>query len=136
MSETAKLAPLPWTVDLGEDCAEPPDAEVLDANGFTVATVEMEPLLNRWNEHFPDMKHWAEGARDGRTQIERPVEQVRAMAHLFKASPKLLAALIWLTNLGCGIGRGGDSPEPGEFEAAINEARAAIAEATGQPVGS
>ena len=52
-----------------------------------------------------------------------------ANARLIAAAPELLDACTWLANVECGVGRAGGAPEPGEREAAIEAARAAIAKA-------
>lgn len=37
-------------------------------------------------------------------------------------------ALRWLVNVVCGVGKAGGEPEPGEFEAAVEAAKDALAE--------
>lgn len=103
--------------------------DVLDEQDFPIATVDASPIIHDWQKKYPNMHHWADGADDGRTQIERPAEQVVANARLIAAAPDLLEALIWYV----------ETDEVSEM--AGNEfwlegrsrARAAIAKATGEP---
>lgn len=66
--------------------------DILDTNDFPVAEIPTSPIVHKWSEKFPKMRHWSEGADDGRTQVQRTKEELLALAALFKAAPQLLAA--------------------------------------------
>lgn len=71
------------------------DACVLDARGFPVAKIPVSPVLPNWDEVYPKMRHWAEGAEDGCTQIERAPEEVAATATLIASfHPQRALALL------------------------------------------
>ena len=63
------------------------------------------------------------------TTLDITVQQDNA--RLIAAAPKLLEACRWVANVANGIGRAGRKPEAGEFNAALAECQAAIAEAEG-----
>ena len=89
----------PYTVagDAGENIfGGDIDLDILDPNGFPVATIPYEPILHDWDEKYPEMGHWADGAADGRTQCTRDVQQVEATARLFAAAPDLLDFAEWI----------------------------------------
>lgn len=93
---TTKYTKGPW--EIAEDCNENlfGDAisiDILDDRDFPIATVDATPIIHDWPRKFPNMEHWADGANDGRTQIERPYEQVIANARLIAAAPDLLEAV-------------------------------------------
>lgn len=60
-------------------------------------------------------------------------EKARANAGLIvravNSHDALVEALEWLVNVGCGVGRAGGAPEEGEFEAAIEAGKVALAKA-------
>jgi len=73
-----------------------------------------EQNYRQYWKNSPD-KAWAENAikQDELVQAE-------------KREAVLREALDWLTHLGHGVGKAGGAPEHGEFEDALNEARAAL----------
>lgn len=83
----------PWTLDAFDDYVDGTDMEVLDPDGFTIATIESSPIINRWTERFPTMSHWADGADDGLTQRHREQGELHSTARLIAAAPELLEAL-------------------------------------------
>lgn len=67
--------------------------DILDERDFPIASVEAAPVIHNWPSKFPNMQHWADGAADGRTQIERPRAEVIANACRIAAAPEMLEAL-------------------------------------------
>lgn len=65
--------------------------DVVDADGFEIATVPATAVLDDWPTKFPKLTHWAQGG--DRTARERTEEEVEQIADLIMASPHLLAAL-------------------------------------------
>lgn len=62
------------------------------ADGFSVATLDLcKSIVPGWSEKFPGLQHWADAP--GEAYIERPEEELDAVAALFAAAPDLLAAL-------------------------------------------
>ena len=120
--------------DEGEESLVP-DVEILDKDGFPIAELKAEPILNGWPEKFPGMRHWSEGSEDGRTVRKRTREEIEATGYLFFAAPDLLAALKKAVNL-LRSRRAGASGSNQEFSDLLFEARqkasAAIAKATGK----
>lgn len=57
-----------------------------------------------------------------------------AIAVAINAHDALVNALNWLTHVACGVGKGGGKPEPGEWEAAIDAGKDAVANARGKDV--
>jgi hypothetical protein len=71
-----------WTLDNFPEYVDGTDMEVLDCDGFPIATVEGSPILNRWSERFPNMSHWADGADSGKTHRHRNQSELLASAAL------------------------------------------------------
>lgn len=61
----------------------------------------------------------------------RAYEHMMEGVRLKRQRTELLAALKWLTNVACGVGKAGGTPESGEFEDAVKQAQAVIARAEG-----
>lgn len=59
--------------------------------------------------------------------LERAADRLIDQSNQMVARIAVLeAALRWLVHLGCDVGRAGGRPEPGEFETAIDEAKALL----------
>ena len=100
MNQTDKAVqgctPGPWTVadEQNENLfGGAISTSVLDECGFPIADVDARPVLHNWDEKYPEMTHWADGAADGRTQVQRTAGEVAANARLIAAAPTLLEAL-------------------------------------------
>lgn len=120
MSINAKHTPGPWGLDTFPEYVNGTDMVVHDKDGFPIATIKASPILNRWEEQFPEMGHWAEGEADGRTVRDRTQEELEANAHLIAAAPDLLAALEEVVGFVEAVGW------------TVSKARAAIAKARGE----
>lgn len=83
----------PWTLESIPDLEDGENIEIYDSDGFPIAKIEGEPIINKWSERFPEMDHWSDGKEDGRTVKERPAAEILANARLISAAPELLAAL-------------------------------------------
>lgn len=58
--------------------------------------------------------------------LRLPADVAGESKELETENDALRAALRWLTNVACGVGKAGGAPEPGEYEAAIDSARALL----------
>lgn len=129
---TAKHTPLPWVLAPEADknlFSEEISFEILDAAGFAVAELPVEPILDQWAAKFPGMQHWADGAEDGRTVRQRSEEELRANAAVILAASKMLALLQELEQA-FGVDGHNGRFEDGECEL-IDRTRALIIEAGG-----
>ena len=140
MNQTDKAVqgctPGPWTVadEQNENLfGGAISTSVLDECGFPIADVDARPVLHNWDEKYPEMTHWADGAADGRTQVQRTAGEVAANARLIAAAPDLLGALEevykWLIKDWDGTD---ESLLNDDFRKAARRARAAIARAKGR----
>lgn len=107
----------PWTAD-GE--------EISDSRGFEIADVAETCILRRWDDHYPDARHWSD--LPGETFIDRPVEEFEANVRLIAAAPELLEAAQQLIDADA---RDSFTLQAGPaFVAAVSALHAAIAKAT------
>lgn len=89
---SAQHTSLPWALESIPDLEDGENIEIYDSDGFPIARIEGEPIINKWPERFPEMDHWSDGKEDGRTVKERPAAEILANARLISAAPELLAA--------------------------------------------
>ena len=89
----SKHTPGLWKLSGIEGYEDGSDPVILDEDEFPIATVEASPILNEWPKRYPEMRHWAEGADDGRTQRIRDREEYKANARLLALAPEMYELL-------------------------------------------